>query len=307
MKSIVSLVKLESPEPTAKDISKAIQLIQFKQEESIKSVVIKPNLCYYCNASTGQTTDPALVGALVDYLRETYGQNIEIKIAEADASAMQTKYAFRLLGYTRLAQQKQVKLLNLSEDTIKETEVQVNGEKITLKVPQTLLKSDLFINVPKLKVMRQVHITCAMKNLFGAIAAPRKVVYHKILDETIVGINKLLKPHLTIVDGITAFGKYPVKLNLLMAGTSTFEVDWVAAQVMGYQPSKIRFLNLAIKEHLGEPRNIDIIGEKPEVFSKDFPTENNMVARLKMVAQTSLIKVYSKVSGDIVPPVLDDK
>ena len=137
--------------------------------------------------------------------------------------------------------------------------------------------------------------------------APRKVVYHKILDETIVGINKLLKPHLTIVDGITALGTHPIKLNLLMAGTNTFDVNWVAAKVMGYKPSNIKFLNLAIKEHLGDPKNIATIGEKPETFSKDFPTENSTVAKLKMTAQTSLIKVYSKVSGDIIPPVLDDK
>lgn len=306
MKSNVSLFKTENGEPSVADISQVLQLINYQAPQHVNSVVIKPNLCYYFNASTGQTTDPRLVGAVIDYLRETYGQTLDIAIAEADASAMQTKIAFRLLGYMKLAEQKQVKLLNLCQDTIKEHEVQVNGQKHTLQVPQTLLNSDLFINMPKLKVMRQVNITCAMKNLFGAIAYPRKAIYHRQLEETIIAINKILMPHLTIVDGLTALGRYPVRLNLLMAGTNSFAVDWVAAQAMGYQPSKIKFLNLAIKEHMGDPKNITVIGEKPETFGKDFPTENKLVANLKMSAQTKLIKVYSKVSGDIIPPVLDD-
>jgi uncharacterized protein (DUF362 family) len=306
MSSPVSLVKAKSGVPCKEDVAKALQLIDFKAPANINTVSIKSNLCYYWNASTGQTTDPLLVGAIIDYLRETYGKDLDITIAEADASAMQTKIAFKLLGYEKLAKEKNVQLLNLSVDKIQDVEVQVNGRKLELKVPESLMKSDLFINVPKLKVMRQVHLTCAMKNLFGAIAFPRKVIYHHTLEDTIVGINKILKPHLNIVDGYVALASCPVRLNLLMAGTSAYSVDYVAAKVMGYQPSKVKFLNLAAKEKLGEPKNVVIKGEKPETFSKNFPVESNLMARVKMGAQFSLIKVYSKVSGDVIPPVIED-
>jgi uncharacterized protein (DUF362 family) len=308
MRSNVSLVKSENytANDIKKDVAKAMNLIGVKLPSSVNTIAIKVNLCYYWNASTGYTTDPELVSAVIDYLRETYGYDVEIKIAEADASAMQTKYAFRLLGYRKLAEKKKVKLFNLSEDTIQETEVQVNNRKLTLKVPQMLIQSDLFINVPKLKVLRRVHITCAMKNLFGAIAYPRKVNYHPILEETIVGINKVLKPHLNIVDGLVALGRFPIRLNLIIAGTNTFAVDWVAAQVMGYKPSKIAFLNLAIKEHIGNPSDVNIVGEKIETFRKNFPTENNLLARVKMALQFSLIRTYSRIVGDIIPPSIED-
>jgi uncharacterized protein (DUF362 family) len=303
----VSLVKLENNGDNLKGgISKALNLIDFKPPSSVSSIVIKVNLCYYWNASTGQTTDPLLVSAFIDYLRDAYGRDVEIKVAEADASAMQTKYAFPLLGYTKLAKQKNVQLLNLSEDAIEEHEIQVNGRKIALKVPKTLLESSLFINIPKLKVMRATHITCAMKNLFGAIALPKKVTYHPLLAEAIVAINKVLKPHLNIVDGIVGLGNYPVKLNLVMAGADAFAIDYVAAKVMGYNPSKIRFLNLAIQEHEGNPKDIQIIGEKIETFRKDFPTENTLAARMKMRLQFSVLRAYSRISGDIIPPSIDD-
>jgi uncharacterized protein (DUF362 family) len=307
MKNEVSLVKIQNYDSSLKaDISSALALIGLKLPSSVNIIVIKVNLCYYWNASTGQTTDPVLVGALIDYLRENYGNDVAIKIAEADASAMQTKYAFPLLGYKTLAEHKRVQLLNLSSDEVEEKAVEVNGCKLALKVPQTLLQSDLFINMPKLKVMRASHITCAMKNLFGAIAYPRKVTYHSHLAETIVGINKILKPHVNLVDGLIALGRYPVRLNLIMAGDNAFSVDWVAAKIMGYNPSRIKFINLAVREKLGIPRNIAVKGEKIESFSKDFPTENTLAARIKMRLQFSMLRTYSRISGDIIPPYIDD-
>lgn len=307
MQNYVSLVKSSNKGAAIKQpLSETLNLIGFKPKSSVNTVAVKVNLCYYWNASTGFTTDPRLVEALIDHLRETYGNDVEIKIVEADASAMQTKYAFPLLGYTRLAEQKKVELLNLSDDVIEEKKVQVNNRKIAFKVPQVLLQSDLFINVPKLKIMRETHITCAMKNIFGCIAYPRKVTYHPFLEEAIVGINKILKPHLNIVDGIVALGRFPVKLNLLIAGEDPFSVDWVAAQVMGYKPSKIKFLNLASKERLGNPEDITVVGERIETFRKDFPTPNNFVARVKLGLQYSLLRIYSRISGDIIPPSIDD-
>jgi len=303
----VSLIKTGTNGSNLKaDVAKALDLIDFTFSSKVNTVIIKLNLCYYWNASTGQTTDPQFVSAVIDHLREIHGDNIEIKLAEADASAMQTKYVFPILGYAKLAEQKKVELFNLSEDIVEEREILVNGSKIVLKVPKALLQSDLFINMSKLKVMRATHISCAMKNLFGAIAYPRKITYHPKLAETIVAINKVLKPKLNLVDGLVALGRSPVKLNLIMAGTDAFAVDWTAAQIMGYKPSRIKFLKVAIKENLGNPRDIHVVGERIESFSKDFPTENNFNARLKMGLQLFFIRGYSRIVDDIIPPSIDN-
>jgi uncharacterized protein (DUF362 family) len=307
LKDVVSLIKLKNNgENVKEDIRKALSLLGYKMPSSVNTITLKVNLCYYWNSSTGYTTDPVFVGSLIDYLREEYGDDVEIKIAEADASAMQTKYAFPLLGYSRLASQKGVTLFNLCEDTLEEKETEVNGHELSFLVPQTLLNSDLFINLPKLKVMRHTHITCAMKNLFGAMGFPRKVKYHPVLAEAIVGMNKFLKPHLNIVDGIVALGTVPVRLNLVMAGVSTFAVDWVAAQVMGYNPAGIKFLKLAIEERFGDPKDVHVVGERIDEFRCDFPTENTVLARAKMRLQISILRAYSKISGDIIPPGIVD-
>ena len=307
MESKVGLVKAEPDGTRIKEhLASALDLIGFKPKNSVNSVVIKPNLCYYWDAATGYTTDPKVVGGLIDLLREQYGADIDIKIVEADASAMQTRYAFPVLGYTKLAAEKDVALLNLSEDAVEEREIVVNRRKLSFKVPQTLLESDLFVNVPKLKVMRVTHITCGLKNIFGAIALPKKFTYHPFLEEAIVGMNKLVHPHLTLVDGLVALGRFPVRLGLVLASEDTFSVDWVAAQIMGYKPLSIKFLKLAVREGLGDPKNVAVVGEKIETFREDFPRENNLSFRLKWRLQFALLRAYRKVSGDVVPPVLED-
>jgi uncharacterized protein (DUF362 family) len=286
-------------------ISQSITDCGFEVNHSVKTVVIKPNLCYYWGPSTGNTTDPKLVSAVIDYVRQKYG-DVDIKIAEADASAMRTKYAFPVLGYSQLAAEKKVDLVNLSEVEAEEKKVTINGQELTLKIPQILVKSDLFINMPKLKTMKATTITCAMKNLFGANAIPRKVRYHKHLPEAIIGMNKSLRPHLTIVDGIVALGTHPIRLNLIITGTDSFSVDWVAAQVMGFSPAKIEFLKLAVKEQMGSPKNIVLNGEKPEMYSKIFPKQPAISMKSLMKMQFVLLKIYKKVSGDIVPPALEE-
>jgi hypothetical protein len=49
-------------------------------------------------------------------LREELNPDIDIAIAESDASAMRCKYAFRMLGYEDIAASENVRLVNLSED-----------------------------------------------------------------------------------------------------------------------------------------------------------------------------------------------
>ncbi len=307
MGSVVSLVRAQSSvEEIKNSVLGALDLIDFKLNGPVKSVVIKPNLCYYWDAATGYTTDPRVVAGVIDCVRERCGEDVDIKVVEADASAMRTKYAFPVLGYEKLAKEKNVELFNLSNDVLVEKTVHVNRREISFKVPQLLLKSDLFINVPKLKIMRATKITCAMKNIFGCIGFPRKAVYHPFLNEAIVGINKILRPHLTIVDGLVGLGRFPVKLGLIMASVDPFSIDWIASQIMGYKPSKVRFLKVAMKEKLGNLDGITTSGESVAEFQKIFPKENFTSSKYWWTIQFWLLKAYHKIVGDVIPPVFEE-
>jgi uncharacterized protein (DUF362 family) len=233
------------------------------------------------------------------------GNQLSIRIVESDASAMRTNHAFQMLGYDKLAKEKNVELFNLSNDSVEEILIDVNNQKMRLKVPKSLMNTDLFINVPKIKLLREAKITCAYKNLFGCIALPKKIVYHAFLNEAIVGINKLLHPNLTMVDGLVALGRFPVRLDLIMASVDPFSVDWVASKIMGYNPHKIKYLQLAIKEGLGRPQNIRTCGESLKAFAKIFPKENLLSSKRWWNLQFGLLGLYKRVANDVVPPFLE--
>lgn len=307
MGDIVSLVRSQdgSEKEIRDSIAKAIDLIDFHSKSMVKSIAIKPNLCYYWNAATGYTTDPRVVAGIIDCVRERYGSDCHIQVVEADATAMRTKHAFLMLGYEKLARKKNVKLFNLSIDSVTQKKVEINGREITFKIPQSLLNCDLFISVPKLKVMRETKITCAFKNIFGCIASPRKIIYHPFLNEAIVGINKILCPDLTIVDGLVALGRFPVKLGLIMASTDPFSIDWVASQIMGYNPSRIGFLKISMKEKVGTPVGAMTCGESIDTFKKIFPKENFFSSKRFWGVQLRLFRLYIKIVKDVVYPSLE--
>lgn len=98
-----------------KGIENSLDLIDFQFDKGVQKIVIKPNMCYYWDCSTGQTTDPKFVAATIEILREKVSPEIYISIVESDASAMKCIYVFKFLGYQKIAKEYDVKLVNLSK------------------------------------------------------------------------------------------------------------------------------------------------------------------------------------------------
>jgi uncharacterized protein (DUF362 family) len=250
--SLVSFVRGNPDRAILREaIQKSLYLINFRFEKRIKKIVIKPNMCYYYHPSTGEVTDPRFVGALINVLRDNIQTDPEIFVVESDASAMKCKYAFKILGYDKMAEEEHIKLVNLSEQKCSIVNVMVNNSNLKFHVPDLLYESDLIVNVPKLKYMSNVKITCALKNMFGCNAYPRKSIYHRLLNEAIVGINKIIKTDLIVVDGITVRGKITKHLGLVMSSQDLVALDSAASTLMGMKPSSVRQIVLALNEGIG--------------------------------------------------------
>ena len=214
--SSVSFVKSSSAslDSIKQGISQSLDLIGYQFNPAIQRVVIKPNMCYYLDCSTGETTDPKFVGAFIDLLREKISENLDISIVESDASAMKCKYAFRMLGYEKLAKEKNVQLLNLSEEESDDVSVGCNGKNYNFMVPKVISQADLRVNLTKIKYMIEpIKITCALKNIFGCNPYPKKYKYHDDLGNVIVALNKAMKFNLCLVDGNIAYGTHTRKLR----------------------------------------------------------------------------------------------
>ena len=259
--SMVSLVKIRKGQ-FKKAIHDSLQLINYNFPSNLRNIVIKPNMCYYWDYSTGYTTDPKFVGSLIDVLREQISPKVQISIVESDASAMKCRYAFKMLGYDNLARRYKVALLNLSEEKSQKVTIHVGGHSFNLRVPEVIKNADLNINVPKIKyTMQKIKISCALKNIFGCNPYPKKFIYHPKLKEAIVALNKVMKFDLCILDGNTVFGAQTRRLGLVMTSTDPVAFDSVAACIAGINPKSIKYLQLASREGIGKtafiPKGVD--------------------------------------------------
>jgi uncharacterized protein (DUF362 family) len=305
----------------------AIEAIEFQAGAS--KILLKPNLNSYWDYSTGKTTDPRVVAAIVDYIRQNINVRAQIMVGEADASAMKTKHAFTVLGYRKMAEEKGVELVDLSMGERVKTDVSLKRNKFSLEFSKTILDSDLIINVPKLRYHKGVGVSCCLKNLYGSIATEYKFQWHKYpafsfqrlfepsghvkgsqnLWEVIVAAAKVVKPALNVVDGITAYGSHPIRLKTVVAGTDPVATDSVVAGIMGYGPRAISHIRLAAEEGLGtiDKDKIELRerGTSLRELRSCFPYENFRSQEISWKLQLIGLKLYARVTGDTVPPALD--
>ena len=272
--SLIGLVECKERQVDSikKAIREALELIDYSFPEA-ENIVIKPNMCYYWDYSTGQTTDPIFVAALIELLREETSSNVKISMVESDASAMKCKYAFRYLGYERLARKYGVELINLSEAESEPTKVKVGNESFKFMIPKVIKDADLRVNLPKMKYMSFTKISCALKNIFGCNPYPKKFKYHSRLNEAIVALNKVMPFKLCVLDGIMASGSGTVKLGLVMASLDPVAMDAAAAEIMGVNPKSVGHIMLAEKEGLGET-SFKVRGADLDYFKRGYPRKS---------------------------------
>jgi len=119
-------------------------------------------------------------------------------------------------------------------------------------------------------------VTLSLKNMMGALAS-KGSMHTRSLSEKISDLASILRPSLSVVDGIIASEGHetsgnPVEMNLLIAGTDPVAVDAVGAAVMGISPRDVKHLRLAEEKGLGtcDLEEITILGEPIEKVKRKF-------------------------------------
>jgi uncharacterized protein (DUF362 family) len=239
---------------------------------SEKPILIKPNYITAQHPSTGITTDGRVVEGVVKFLKE-HGKD-KIIIGEGSGWA-DTFEAFKVAGIDKISEKWKVKLVDLNKDAFVEVYPPNPLALKKVKVAKTALESVL-ISVPKLKIHRLATVTLGIKNMMGALAS-KGSMHNGRLNENIADLASLLRPSLTVIDGIIAGEGHetsgnPVKMDLVIAGTDPVAVDAVGAAVMGIQPTEVEHLVLAERKGLGTCRleNIEVIGEPVEKVRRKF-------------------------------------
>jgi len=288
--SLVSFVRVHDAGYASlkEGIKASLNLIHFDFNRSPENIVIKPNMCYYHHPSTGEVTDPSFVAALIDVLRENLARAGKISIVESDASAMECKKAFHILEYDKMAEEKDVEMINLSETRSRAIETLIDGSKFTFQVPELFYEAGLIVNVPKPKYMGGPKISCALKNFYGCNAYPRKLIYHRVLHDAIVFMNKQIKTDLVVFDGLVVAGKHAKRLNMILSSQDPVAADAAAAELMQISPNTIKHLALASCQGIGS-LNFTPIGDF-SFFKKTYPAK-----KLKDNMRERIASLYLKI------------
>ena len=142
------------------------------------TVLIKPNLVVSRPQWHGVDTDPRIVGALVKALKER-GLS-RVTIGDGSGMGYSAKKAFQICGYTELAKQYDLTLVDLEKDHFVKKPVTIDGPFEHLDIAQTALHCDFLINVPVLKAHSSTLITCSLKNLKGTMPRAMKSAFHGV-------------------------------------------------------------------------------------------------------------------------------
>ena len=117
------------------------------------------------------------------------------------------------------------------------------------------------------------------------------------IDLSIINLNKIIKPNLTIVDALSirtkaVFGK-SYNLGGIIAGTNSVDIDKFCCKLMNVNYKNVKYIRKASKMGSG---NIRIIGDKlePIPFSLEKPLFKRKIFSIFFWAMHSIDYVYSR-------------
>lgn len=256
-------------------VYRALDLIDY--DEALRGwdrVLVKVNFITTKNWETGATTDPIVVEAIIDRVRDL---NAEVYVVESDATMTNADKAFIASGMKEICDRKNVPWINLRH----------TGERVKIDVPEgSVLKSievprivrdSAIVSAAKLKTHTETGVTLGMKNMFGLLPDKFKGKYHlRGIDKVILDVNMALRSQLTVIDGFVAMegkgpvGGRPVKMDLIIAGTDPVATDATAARIMGFDPHLVSHISSAHDRGLGEIDDVEVLGERLEDVTRVF-------------------------------------
>ena len=205
-------------------------------------VLLKPNMLSAKDPEKAVTTHPAVLRAAIDLVKRAGGIPL---VGDSPGIGDFRKVAART-GLLQVCEETGAALAEFSDAV----EVAGTGLFRRLELARPYLEADRIINLPKLKTHEMMTMTCAVKNLFGAVVGHAKAAWHlkagadrEQFARMLLEIYLLRKPDLTIVDAVTAMegngpgSGDPVDVGLLLAGTNAVAVDVVTAELAGIPAS----------------------------------------------------------------------
>lgn len=250
---VVSIVRHSGYDQTLYDSVRRL-LVDHKLNVKGKHVVLKPNLVEFDPATT-INTNPLLVHAALEAFRSLGAA--DVRIAEGPGHRRITMDLADAAGYFHTVPKFEEVFTDLNLDEITPVRLRRPISKLrTVYFPNTALNADLLVSMPKLKTHHWVGATLSMKNFFGLLPGgvygwPKNVLHWAGINECIADLHAAFPNTFAIVDGIEGMqGNGPIQgtpkhAGVLIAGENLPAVDATCCRIMGIDPSKLLYLQMA--------------------------------------------------------------
>lgn len=223
--------------------------------EQARSLALKINASWWRTPAQGANTHPALVDAFIKGCKSAGTRDIVMPDMPCDPP----EKSFKRSGLLDVAEDNNVRMINLWDDSCRFKEVAIPGGKKLKKamVSADCLDPDVLINFPVAKSHRAAKMTCAMKNWMG-IDKNRKEWHRIDLPQCIADFSTYIAPAWTIVDAtrvmVTKGPKGPGKLkhpNMVILSKDQVAADACAALLMFKSPLQVPSLKIADDMKMG--------------------------------------------------------
>src|SRR3989454_3088842 len=238
-----------------------------------KKALLKPNFVAGRSAETGSTTSFALPKAVTE---EVHACGAEPVLCETPGTEFDREATYTILGVEKFCADNGIRIIRIDPDGGEQDWIPLRPAGArrlrSFRIPR-FMQEAYFINLPVLKTHVVSTMTLGMKNPMGILPRPDRRSMHTFgIDQSIVDMNRGIKPDLTIVDGsVGQDGEGPLygdkaDLQVLVAGRDSLAVDLVCCQIVGVKPRDIPHLKLAL-EQVGKP-SWKLLGEDVGVIKK---------------------------------------
>lgn len=244
-------------------------------------VLLKPNLLIGKSPDKAVTTHPSIVKAAIQIVREAGGVPF---IGDSPAIGSAAKAAEKAKIF-EIARSMDCSVVEFNRPVLAR---EVKGRVFkNVEIDEVVLEADVIINLPKWKTHTQMLLTLGVKNLFGCVPGPKKALWHlkagedrKLFAQVLVDIFQIIRPALTILDGITGMeGDGPssgrsIALGLVLASRDALSLDLTVCDLLGIPRRSLMTNRVALEHGLGKDP-IEVVGEKVEnVRIPDFQFPN---------------------------------
>ena len=232
-------------------------------------VLLKPNLVEF-DPKTCINTDVAVVAAALEAFRSLGAS--EVTVGEGPGHRRDTYAIAEMTRYRSEIPKFDSLFTDLNRDDV--SPVQGFADRGEIYLPNTALRADLIVSLAKMKTHHWAGATLSMKNFFGLVPGsvygwPKNELHQVGIDESIVELNRIFRRTFALVDGIVGMeGNGPIQgtpkpIGVLVMGSDLPSVDATCCRIMGIDPSRIDYLQMAADRGLGviEEAHVEQRGE----------------------------------------------